>query len=404
MLNLTISSQANIAPKDPVSPANIDASARKQSENEQFNKILAREMSEKQTDKADTARIADKAADSTRTADTAVVEKITEPTEKSPTEPSNSNGLLLQTPENSAKLMPSNLPKKSFSFESDSNIPTVNVNEPLSNEVISPFTPDILSASPVNGPVAQFTNNQGQAKSAASLASNHSMQQNLARYTPYLNNYSSNGQQPNGAANSATFDQILPPITDARNTIFSNTEEALKFSSSEITQPTGLSNLSSTATSSTSATLIPQSLSIAAQVDQPKWGGEFAQKIVWLSSQQQHIAEIRLNPAHLGPVEVMLNITNDQASAQFVSSHPAVREAIEASLPKLREMLAENGITLGDVSVGAESFQQQADTRQNNKESSGYNTNAATIKGETMTLIETPITPNRHNGMVNTFA
>jgi len=97
-------------------------------------------------------------------------------------------------------------------------------------------------------------------------------------------------------------------------------------------------------------------------VGQPRWGGDFAQKIVWLTSQHHQVAEIHLNPAHLGPVDVMLNISQDQATVQFVSPHLAVREAIEAALPKLREMMAENGIQLGNVMVGAESFQQ--DNRQ----------------------------------------
>src|SRR5690606_16754205 len=99
-----------------------------------------------------------------------------------------------------------------------------------------------------------------------------------------------------------------------------------------------------------------------AQMGQPQWNDEFAQKIVWLTHQQHQVAELRLNPANLGPVEIMLSLTGDngtQASAQFVSPHLTVREAIEAALPRLREMMAESGIQLGDVMVGAESFQRQ---------------------------------------------
>jgi len=73
---------------------------------------------------------------------------------------------------------------------------------------------------------------------------------------------------------------------------------------------------------------------------------------------------MHLNPPELGPLQITLTITNDQASAQFVSQHAAVREAIDAAMPRLREMLAEGGITLGNTSVSAESSGQQAQAEQ----------------------------------------
>ena len=62
-------------------------------------------------------------------------------------------------------------------------------------------------------------------------------------------------------------------------------------------------------------------------------------------------ARLRLNPAHLGPVEVRLSIQHDQASIQFAAHHGQVREAIETALPRLREMLAQEGIQLQNASV-----------------------------------------------------
>ncbi len=151
-------------------------------------------------------------------------------------------------------------------------------------------------------------------------------------------------------------------------------------------------------------------LQVATQVGQPKWDGEFSQKIVLMANQRNQVAEIRLNPAHLGPVEVSLNIVNDQgtqaATAQFLSGNLAVREAIEASLPKLREMMAENGIELGNVTVGAESSEQQANTSQQEQGSgrgkssdSGFSSNI-----ESGEYTKVTIAPQSHQGLVNTFA
>lgn len=100
-------------------------------------------------------------------------------------------------------------------------------------------------------------------------------------------------------------------------------------------------------------------LSVAVPVDSAAWGEALGDKVVWLSGQGSQVAELRLDPPHLGPLEVRITVTNDQASAVFVSHHSAVREAIEAAMPRLRDMLADSGIMLGNTMVGAESFAQQ---------------------------------------------
>lgn len=87
----------------------------------------------------------------------------------------------------------------------------------------------------------------------------------------------------------------------------------------------------------------------------PGWDTELAQKVVWLSGEKQHVAELHINPPHLGPLHIKLALDEHQTSAVFTSPHSAVREALENALPRLREVLAENGITLGHASVSADS-------------------------------------------------
>ena len=107
-----------------------------------------------------------------------------------------------------------------------------------------------------------------------------------------------------------------------------------------------------------------------ARVDTPfgtdGWKDAFQQKIVWLVDRQQQSAELHLNPPNLGPVEVVLNMSDDAVSIAFVSPHAAVREAIETSLAELRATLQERGLAMGNALVSAdqgsarEQFQQQA--------------------------------------------
>lgn len=220
------------------------------------------------------------------------------------------------------------------------------------------------------------------------------------------------GQSYN-TANFAATNRIMPPSVETIGDSTLSIIEASTISlATDTAQPTVLDSTtilaSSTPSSSTSPTVVtPPDISLTAQLGQPKWGDEFAQKIVWLAGQQQQVAEIRLNPAHLGPIEIMLSITNDQgtqATAQFVSSHLAVREAIEAALPKLREMMADNGITLGNVTVDSNSSQQQRDSWRQENAATRFSTNQAETHNESTDQLKTTITTSKHHGMVNTFA
>jgi flagellar hook-length control protein FliK len=90
---------------------------------------------------------------------------------------------------------------------------------------------------------------------------------------------------------------------------------------------------------------------INAAVGSAGWGAELGQKIVWLIGAKEHIAELRLNPPDLGPLDIKLTVNEHETTAVFTSPHGAVRDAVESALPRLREVLADSGIMLGNASV-----------------------------------------------------
>ncbi len=99
---------------------------------------------------------------------------------------------------------------------------------------------------------------------------------------------------------------------------------------------------------------------LEARVGASDWDKGLGDKLVWMAGQRHQVAQLHLNPPDLGPLKITLTLNNDQASAQFFSAHAVVREAVESAMPRLREMLAESGIFLGQASVSAESFREQA--------------------------------------------
>jgi flagellar hook-length control protein FliK len=129
------------------------------------------------------------------------------------------------------------------------------------------------------------------------------------------------------------------------------------------------------------------------------WDNEVAQKVVWLASRDASRAEMTLNPPHLGKLEVTLTVSGDQTNALFVSASPATREALENALPRLREILADAGITLGQSSVNAES---PKDSDEGGRRSGAAGAREA-VAGDSGTAAPASWT-RRGNGLIDTFA
>jgi flagellar hook-length control protein FliK len=92
---------------------------------------------------------------------------------------------------------------------------------------------------------------------------------------------------------------------------------------------------------------------IAARVGTPGWDNQVGQRIVWMVAGKEQSASLTLNPPDLGPMQVVLSVTNDQASVTFSSAQPEVRQALENAMSRLREMMSETGISLGSATVNA---------------------------------------------------
>ena len=91
----------------------------------------------------------------------------------------------------------------------------------------------------------------------------------------------------------------------------------------------------------------------------PEWGQGMGKQVLMMANQNIRSAELRLNPAHLGPIEVHIEMEDDQVNLAFSSRHAAVREAVEQAMPRLREMFEESGLNLADTDVSQQSFAEQ---------------------------------------------
>ena len=103
-------------------------------------------------------------------------------------------------------------------------------------------------------------------------------------------------------------------------------------------------------------------MQVSPLVGSSDWGEVLARHLVRLAPGGRREVELNLNPAELGPLKVTLSLAEGHAQILFVSEHPAVRQALEAALPQLRTTFADNGISLGQASVGSGSSEHRPES------------------------------------------
>ncbi|MDT3668905.1 MAG: flagellar hook-length control protein FliK [Aromatoleum sp.] len=116
---------------------------------------------------------------------------------------------------------------------------------------------------------------------------------------------------------------------------------------------------------------LPQ-LPVTTPAGQPAWAEDVGGRLVWMVGRHESKAEIVLTPPTLGKLEVSIHVGADQATAHFVAATSAARDALEQAMPRLREVLQQAGINLGQTNVstsGEQQAQQHAPGRQNGSRS-----------------------------------
>jgi flagellar hook-length control protein FliK len=214
------------------------------------------------------------------------------------------------------------------------------------------------------------------------------------------------GTNSGAQAKEPTFATTLSESTISTATAAASIAITIAAPQSTVTQQSNaaaLASLQNTAASVAAPLVQPVQVTINAPVTQDKWADEFTQKITWLaSSNKDQTAELHLNPPQLGPLDVVIKVSGDQATALFTSPHAAVRDAVEQAMPKLREMMADNGIMLGNATV---SDQAPRDSGQSSSQRSFVPGSNDILDSSATSNSSVRISPiSSHNGIVDTFA
>ncbi len=104
-------------------------------------------------------------------------------------------------------------------------------------------------------------------------------------------------------------------------------------------------------TAGVTTTSAPAQFTIDVPVLDPAWQTAVNERVVMMAGRGVQSAELRLSPAELGPLQVQLAVDERGVNLTINAAHPATRDALEGALPRLREMLSEQGMNLADANV-----------------------------------------------------
>ncbi|MDX1392700.1 MAG: flagellar hook-length control protein FliK, partial [Rheinheimera sp.] len=94
-------------------------------------------------------------------------------------------------------------------------------------------------------------------------------------------------------------------------------------------------------------------------LQQQDGAGQLRERVNLMVRQNIQVAEIRLDPAGLGKMQIKLDMQQDQAQVQFIVQQSQAKELLEQQLPRLRELLQQQGIVLTEGNVQQQSQQQE---------------------------------------------
>ncbi len=168
-------------------------------------------------------------------------------------------------------------------------------------------------------------------------------------------------------ADGDSVEQVRAPLLTtgsvSRFDVLGNLSEGLRQDAASLTRPaaapaqvaataaptTSFQPLSSDSGLLQSSSTLTDTLSTS--VRDPNWGERVSERVVMMANNRLQNAELRLTPAELGPLRVKVSMEDGLANVSFVATHSVTRDALEQAMPRLRSMLEEQGINLGQSSV-----------------------------------------------------
>lgn len=94
---------------------------------------------------------------------------------------------------------------------------------------------------------------------------------------------------------------------------------------------------------------------LSTPVHDARWADALAHRLVMMARDGESTASLKLVPVDLGPLDIQISVRDGEASVHFGAANQETRNVLEASLPRLRELLGAQGLQLANASVSQQS-------------------------------------------------
>jgi len=183
----------------------------------------------------------------------------------------------------------------------------------------------------------------------------------------------------NSAASSVASEQVMlkaamgakaaANILSASSNSNSAGEPATAGESSFANQLAQAAGIQQTVTGQPRADQAQASAQLPLQLNREMASDQMAERVQMMMSKNLKNIDIRLDPPELGRMQIRMNMNGDGATVHFTVANQQARDVLEQSMPRLREMLAQQGVQLGDTSVQQQSSGQQQNRYAANEQS-----------------------------------
>ena len=127
-------------------------------------------------------------------------------------------------------------------------------------------------------------------------------------------------------------------------------------------------NQASTNTPTASAIQTSATLQLPQNPSPQQWGTALGDKVQWMINTKMDSAEMRIDPPHLGKMNISIKMTDDGAQVVIQTQHAATRDLVDAASYRLKEMLEQAGHEQVNVDVShKESNQSDSQFSQNDE-------------------------------------
>lgn len=195
-----------------------------------------------------------------------------------------------------------------------------------------------------------------------------------------------------------------PTRTDLKPSEFSEKQVDLRPADSTL-KVDGVASPTHTYASNTTSGASPTTAvpTLQTPVTNPDWAKNLGQQLVNFHLKGDQNVQLHLNPSNLGPMSITLNVNEHlQATAHFSSHSAQVRSALEQGLAQLRDSMSQQGITLGEASVGEQ--RQQGFTQSNSSQPQRFSQSQSVAGIAIEETTPAPATRIAGSGEISTYA